>query len=431
MSKFQIIVLGVFVLAIIVGVAVFATYKGRGGSSTQLPPITVWGTFPAETFNSYISKINQTFSLPLSISYTEISPNSFSQQFIAALARGTGPDAILISADMILPHLDKITPIPYEALPQRTFMDSYINEAQIYVGNDGILAIPFVVDPLLMYWNKDMFASANIATYPRYWDDFTELNKKLTIKDNNGNIRKSAIAMGDFVNIANAREILGTLILQLGNPVTMKNQDGYISSTINTSGSVNPISAVQYFTQFANPNSSNYSWNRGMQNSKTAFLSGTLATYFGFASELKDIRAKNPNLNFDVAVIPQMKVGGMKASYGKLYGFSVVKASTNQNAAYQTFTMITNPNSLRVLRDMTYLPSISIDLIAEGSKDPYITVFNGVALIAKTWLDADPIQSNRIFGNMVDAITSGAKNISEAINDTGDQYDVLLYQATQ
>ncbi len=42
-----------------------------------------------------------------------------------------------------------------------------------------------------------------------------------------------------------------------------------------------------------------------MSDSKNMFLAGDLALYFGFASELDDLKNKNPNLNFDVTLFPQ------------------------------------------------------------------------------------------------------------------------------
>ncbi|MEK9177517.1 MAG: extracellular solute-binding protein [Patescibacteria group bacterium] len=430
MSKFQIIILGVFIINIIAGVAFFATYKGAG-SNTQIAPITVWGTFPADTFNNYVSKVNLTLASPMSISYVEKSQSLFSRDFIAALARGTGPDAILIPADILLPHLDKISLIPYTALLQRTFMDTYIEEGQMYLTANGIQALPFIVDPLVMYWNRDMFSSAGIASYPKYWSEFTALNKQLTLKDANGNIRKSAIAMGDFTNVINARELLGTLLLQTGNSITSQSSSGVVGSMLKASGNANPATAVDFFTQFVDPNNANYSWNKGMSDSKTSFLSGTLATYFGFASELANIRSKNPNLNFDVAPIPQLKSSGIKATYGRMYGFSLVRTSVNQNAAYQILSILTDSANLSLLSQMTYLPSVNTDVIAQGSTDPYITIFNKAALISKTWLDADPAQSYAIFGNMINAVTSGAENTREALNTASDQYDVILRQAQQ
>lgn len=434
MSKFQFIILGAFVVAIIAGVITFASFKGRS-SNQALPAITVWGTFPADTFNQYVNTINNSLPQRISVTYVQESPQTFSQDFVAALARGKGPDGILIPADMILPHEDKLALIPYSALSQRAFIDAYIQEAQIYLSQNGILAIPFAVDPFVMYWNRDLFSAAGLAAYPKTWDDFTALNKALTIKDQNGTVTKSAVAMGAFSNITNARELFGTLLMQSGNPVTTVGADGLPVSTLKVAAKASPIPALTFFSQFANPSDPNYSWNRAMQNDKTSFLSGTLATYFGLASELGDIRDKNPDLNFDVAPMPQQKPGSLPngkaskvADYARLYGFSIANASLNKNAAYQVISILTSPANLSLLSQMTYLPTVASGL-DQGSNDPYIANFDKAALIGSTWLDADPAASRQIMGDMVDAFVSGQKNSYQAIQDAGNQYDAALRQA--
>jgi len=429
-SKFQIIVLAIFGIFIVAGVASFALYKGSN-SSDSIPTVTIWGTFPSDTFNLYVAKINVSLSQPLTINYIQKSPDTFSQEFVAALARGIGPDGLLIPVDMLLPQYDKLVAIPFTALPQRTFIDSYIEEANIYLNSNGVIAIPFTVDPLVMYWNRDTFNAAGIAAYPKYWDEFTSLNQKLTLKDENGNIRKTAVALGDFSNVGNAREILGTLIMQSGNPVTMADKDGFIQSTLKTSAQISPAPAINFFTKFTNPSSPDYSWNRGMAPSKSAFLAGTLATYFGFTSELADIRAKNPNLNFDVAPLPQVRTGGTKAVYAKMNGFSIVRTSPNAGAVFRVISILTDPVNLSELNQTLYLPTVRRDVIARGSNDPYITIFNQAALIARTWLDADVQKSRDIFARMIQAITSGAKTDFQAIQDAGDEYDLILMQALQ
>lgn len=428
MSKFQVIILGVFVAFIIIGVAVFALYRG-GGGSTSLPSITIWGTYPGDAFTKYVATVNNNLAENLSITYVEKRPDTFSRDFIAALARGQGPDAILIPAEMILPHEDKLANIPYTAYPARDYMNTYIDEARIYLNPNGIAALPFSIDPIVMYWNRDSFNSAGVATYPMFWDEFTALNKKLTSKTVNGVIHSSAIAMGDFSNVLHARELFGTLLMQIGNPVTVLGSDGIAVSTIKLSATANPTAAVQFFTQFVNSTNANYSWNRSMPDSKTAFLSGTLATYFGFASELADLRNKNPNLNFDVAPLPQVRTGGTKTTYGQLYGMSIVRSTPNANGVYQVLSTLMQPTYLNTLATSRYLPSVYRSTIGQGSTDPYITIFNNSALVSRTWLDADVTASTALFDGMAQSITSGQKTINQAIQDAGDQYDVLLRQA--
>ncbi len=425
MSKFQLITLSIFVISIIAGVTAFALYKGASNPN-KLDPIIIWGTFPSETFNTYVAQINNLITDPLTIKYVEERPENFSQDFISALARGNGPDAILIPVDNILPHKDKIAPISYESIPQRTFVDTYIQEAGIYLDQNGILAIPFTVDPLVMYWNREMFDSAGIPVYPKTWDEFTNLNKKLTIKDQNGTIRKTAIAMGDFSNVSNAREILASLFMQTGNPITQMNKNQKVESTLIVGDTFDPISPLQFFSQFVDPTNVNYSWNRSMTDSKKAFLSGTLATYFGFASELASIRARNPNLNFDVASLPQARSGGTKATYALMLGFSLVRSSPNTATALKVISTLTAPEYMTKLSKTLYASSPRRDVIAQSSPDQYISIFNQSALIAKTWLDADPSKSKQLFGNMVNALTTGEKTIYQTIYDTKNQYDIML-----
>ena len=432
MSKFQIIVLAIFIVAIIAGGASFALYKGPNADN-QLPEISVWGTYPSELFTKYLADINSNRSTSIKIAYTQFRPDNFSQSFVNALALGQGPDAVLLPTEMLLPELNKLAFIPYSVLPKNTFFTSYIDEARIYLNTNGVLAVPFTIDPLVMYWNRDIFNSAGIATYPKYWDEFTGtslkpgLVQKLTTRDQNGNIRRSVVALGDFSNITNAREVLGSMLFQIGNPVTTVDSQGYVVSALNPYSSQKPSSAFQFFSQFADPTNPNYSWNRGMPNDKVAFLSGTLATYFSYASDLSDIRNKNINLNFDVAPLPQLK-SGSKAVYGRMYGFSLVKSSQKLDGSYAIISILTDPTNLKQLSQSTYSPSVRRDIIALGSTDPYITIFNESALISKTWLDVGFEQSRQIFGNLIQTITSGKKSIEQAIKDASDLYDVTLKQ---
>lgn len=433
MTKFQIIVLAVFILAIIAGAASFALYKGSS-STPSLPNITVWGTFPASSFDKYVSDLNNSRESSLKITYVQQRPEDFSSNFVNALALGQGPDAILVPTEMLLPQINKLAIIPYTALSKNTYFNSYIDQARIYLTDDGILALPFTVDPLVMYWNRDIFNSAGIAQFPTYWDEFvgTTLKpgmvQKLTSKDSNGNIRRSALAMGEFSNMTNPREVLGSLLLQLGNPVTARDSQNVVVSTIDPYYSANPVSAFKFFSQFSDPTNPNYSWNRGMPNDKTAFLSGMLATYISYASDLTDIKNKNVNLNFDVAPLPQLRTGGTKAGYARMYGFSLVRSSPRLDASYQVLSVLTEANNIQKLSQSMYAPSIRRDVIASGSNDPYITIFNNSALVSKTWLDIDTAQSKQIFANLIQTITSGKNSIEQAVKDAKDLYDVKLKQ---
>lgn len=428
MSKFQIAVISFFIVCIIGGVIAFSTFKGGGGQE-GLPLISVWGTFPKTIFDQYVSKINNTAVQQLKIDYTEISENSFDSVFIEALARGQGPDAILISQDQIYRHEDKIIQIPYSTLSQRDFQNTFIEQAELYFGSEGTYAIPFVVDPLVMYWNRDSFTNAGIAKVPVFWDEFTNINKLLTVKDVNSNVKRSAIALGEFSNILHAREILGTLFIQSNNPVTYRDSSGMISSALGSRSYVGldtSVPALNFFTQFSNPSNPNYSWNRSLPNSKSSFLSGNLATYFGFASELSDIRQKNPNIDFDVAPLPQARGGMNRVTYGDMYGFSIARSTTNVNSTFTILSALLNSNSLIDMISISYLPPVRRDIIANGTTDPYLSIFYDSALISHGWLDSNKTESGKIFQKITDLVTSGRDTARDALQTGSDEFDILL-----
>lgn len=427
MTKFQIIVLALFIVAIIGGAVAFATYKG--GQSTTLPSVTIWGTLPAAAIEKYVQEINLARAQQLQINYVQVDPTSFNTEFINALASGSGPDAVLLPQDLLSRYAGKIVPIPYNVLSQRTFMDTYVGGTQLYLGAQGVLGLPILIDPLVMYWNKDSFTNAGQATYPQYWDQFPGLVSQLTVKDSNSNIQKSLVALGEFANVPHAREIFGSFLLQLGNPVTVSASGGLYSALGNSSafqGEDSTTQVLNFFTQFADPTSPDYSWNRALPSADTDFLSGNLAVYFGFASEINQLRNKNPNINFDAAPLPQVKNGSIRTEYGTIYGLSIVKSSSNPTNTYNVIQVLTDPSNLSMLVSLTYLPPARRDLIAAGTTDPYLSIFYNAALITRSWADIDPTQSSAIFEAMVESVTSGSKSVHQAIQDANGQYNLSL-----
>lgn len=431
MSKFQFIVIAFFSVCIIVGVILFATYKGKS-QEVVFTPITVWGTMPADVFNSFLQSMNTELAQPISVSYTEIPQASFDKTFIESLARGQGPDAVLLPQDSLYRHRDKVITIPYTALTQRDFQNTFVEQAELYLDTNGILAIPFTLDPLVMYWNRDIFTNAGIATFPKYWDELIQAGVKINQKDVNSNIRRSAVSLGEFVNLAHAREILGTLLLQAGNPVTEKKYEGtnpfmLVSALDDTSPTLKEAEqAITFFTKFSNPRNPEYSWNRSLPNSKSAFLSGLLATYIGYASEFPDIREKNPNIDYDIAALPQARGAKNRVSYGLMYGFSIVRSTADANNTFNILSQLTSPNALSRFSKTSYLPPVRRDMISTGTTDPYLSIFYDSALISKGWLDGNNATTYSVFKNMIESITSGRKSSSEALRDAGDELGMSL-----
>ena len=418
-NTFQIILLGLFGFFIIVGMASFILFRGSGSENVS---VVIWGTMPSSTFTEVASVITDADDR-IKISYAEKSPETFDSEFIEALAVGRAPDIILLSDSNIYRHSDKILSIPYDSLSERDFRSTFLEEGEMFLRGSGISAIPWSIDPLVMYWNRSLFSNAAVASPPLFWDEFVTLSSKLTKKDQASNIRESAVALGEYRNISNAKEILSALFFQANNPIVRMGEQG-LESTLDSNAA---SGALNFYTEFANPVKPMYSWNRSLANSKNRFASGDLAMYFGFASELSEIRARNPNLNFDVAPLPQLRSSRTYKTFGRLQAFAISRTAQNPTGAMEVIFKLTSQGPLKRLSELTFLPPVRRDMLASKPVgNSAVSVFYDSALISKAWLDPGRTRTSEIFQTMVESVTSGRQTPSDAIRRaSGDMNSVL------
>ena len=187
-----------------------------------------------------------------------------------------------------------------------------------------------------MYWNKDLFSSAGISQPPQNWEDFSEDVKIFTEKNEAGNITQAGAALGELNNIKNGKDILSMLIIQAGNPIIKEDSNGNFKAALDEKDISNKepaVSAIKFFNDFSNPNKTVYSWNKALPKADTMFAKGALAMYFGYASEMSEIKDKNPHLNFDLAEVPQIKGDKSKTSFAKIYALAIMKNSSQTKKA--------------------------------------------------------------------------------------------------
>lgn len=424
MSKFQLILIGVFGIFILVGVLIFAFYRGAGEAQV---PVVVWGTMPLESFSYVISTLPISKDKTVSVSYVYKPEVRFDKDFIEALASSVGPDIIFLNQDSILAQRNKLYVIPYQSMPERTFKDTYIEESELFLDSTGVVAVPVTVDPLMMYWNRDIFSSEGVAQPPKYWDEFFNLSRQFTKKDGALNITRATVPFGEYSNVTNAKEILSTLMMQAGSPIVARDQNGYRSALSDNpvSSAVMPaISALNFYTDFSNPTKTHYSWNRSLPSSQFMFLAGDLAVYFGFASELPLLKIKNPNLNFDVAQMPQSRNASSKITFGTMQGLAITKASRNPSAAFTVINGLSTPDAIAAFAQFQGLPPVHRELLTRGNINPNQALFYTSALISRAWYDPNKVATRTIFKNMIESVTSGRLYASDAIQN-GEQE---LYQ---
>ncbi len=420
------VILGVFVFLAAAGVFVFATFSNFGDKSFN--KVIIWGTIQNNTMNSYISELKRENSGLKDVEYVEKDKRMYVEEIVEALAAGTGPDLFMLPHESLLRQQDKIVLIPYDAYSEREFKDTFIEEGELFLSDEGIYALPFLVDPLIMYWNRDLFAKEGLSSPPRFWDELFTLSETLTKRDQAGNIVQSTVAFGEYRNVTNAKEILTALLMQSGTPITSRDGDKVLSRLTEKFDFVTPptVAALRFYTEFSNPVKSVYSWNRGLQSSRQEFLAGDLAIYFGFASELQDIRELNPNLNFDIAEFPQSRDALKKLTYGKMTGLAISKQSLNKQGALQTAIALTGASGLSLFTESTNLPPVRRDLLRSIPSDSYNGLTYVSAVFSNAWLDPNVKETDLLFKEMVESVTSGKENLSSAVGIADKEMENLL-----
>jgi ABC-type glycerol-3-phosphate transport system substrate-binding protein len=327
-STFKIVIIGIFIAFGVLGIIALAGFRGGGGGEANRTVVTLWGTLDRSLFLELDNRHRERTDSSLMVNYVQKNSFTFEDELINALAAGSGPDAILAPPGFIYKHRDKVYQIPYESLSESFVKQNFIEASELFLTSGGALAVPFSVDPVVLYWNRDILSSAGIAVPPATWNEVVSAVPNLSVVDANYNVIQGAIAMGEYDNIGNAKEILSTLLLQVGNQIVVDNGGRPSVTLVEKFGNERPAeSAISFYTNFSDPAKNTYSWNRALPEAQNMFLAGDLAFYIGLASEFNEINRKNPNLNFGVSFVPQLEESRRRTTYGLMRGVAIMRNS--------------------------------------------------------------------------------------------------------
>lgn len=424
---FQIIVIVIFIGAAIFGVLVFSGAIPIGGKDTSLGQGTVvlWGTFPASAVAPVVNdfnNVNKTFV----VSYVQKSAETFDQELLEALASNQGPDMFFLPDDLAYHYANKIFTIPYTSYPLNTFKNVFAGAGEVFLTSRGVTAFPMTIDPLVMYYNRGMLDAEGVIYPPATWDDMVSAVPSLTKKDITNKITKSAVALGHFSNVVHAKDVLAMMFMQAGNPIITEAEGKFASVLDSSIGNFNLPSILKFYTNFADPSSTVYSWNKSFPNSDDAFSAENLAFYFGFSSELQSLINKNPNQNFFVAPVPQIKNATFKRTGARVTGLAISSFSKNFNTAFTAANMMATGDFASKFAKALNIPPARRDLLAIKGTDAYSPVFYSSALFAKSWPDPSPKDTNNIFSGMINSVLSNNMTVGDAVKDADSKMSLLL-----
>lgn len=429
MKNFQVIVIVIFIALAVFGVLVFsgAIPLGNKNASGALGTVFLWGTTKSSTMGPLLEEFNRA-NPTLIVKYVQKGEDNFDLELLEALAEGRGPDMFLLTDDLAFHYINKIFVIPHSSYPLASFKNNFAGAGEVFLTSRGILAFPLAIDPLVMYYNRSILDANGVVAPPAYWDDLVNLVSTLTKKDDSNRIIKSAVALGHFSNVHNAKDILSTLFMQTGNKIVVEKNGDFNSSldTFSYNSQYNIRSMLKFYTDFADPNQNVYSWNKSFSNSNDTFSKEDLAFYFGFASELPSLVNRNPNQNFTVAPIPQIKNSNFKLTGARVTGIAILSSSTNFNTAFTAASLMTSEDFASKFAIAEGVAPARRNLLRNKPADAFSPVFYDSALFAKSWLDPSKKDTDDIFRRMIDGVLSNNMTVERAIPDASAKLDLLL-----
>lgn len=430
----------------------FLMLSGCGESKTVPYEITldVWGTFDdSDVFTQLAADYDKINPYVKEVRYRKLTPDTYKEDIINAMASGTGPDIFMIKNTWLPSFVDKAVPAPVDVFSEKAMRDAFVDVVakDFITKNKETMAVPLSVDTLSLYYNKDIFNTAGITTPPKTWEELIAMVPILTKLDSFGNINQSAIALGTGDNVNRASDILLNLMMQFGGSIN----DAQFAEE-------SDIQALDFYSRFAKLGLPTYTWNQRQHYSIDAFYEGTLAMMLNYSYHYPTIKQKNAKLNFAVAPLPQFK-DKTPVNFANYWGFAVAKNKVQvipanakketilspenyQKAriheSWQFLNYLTMPHPANTVRmknlfsgefadmvlpfdpakkyvELTKKPAARRDLLETQKGDVILSSYATGNLIAETWHPGNTEQAEGLLVDVINMVVRGERNLGDAL----------------
>lgn len=336
-KKFPLGLLIVFfglVILIVVGFLLFKKFTGTTPSASG--EITWWGLWEDPNIIAPLITEYEKSHSNVKIKYVKQSPKDYRERLTSAFAKGAGPDMFMFHNSWVPMFRNDLDNLPSSVFNPADFAKTFykIASSDLTAGS-GIVGIPLMYDALTLYINEDIFNKAG-KTPPTTWDDLRILARQLTVKDDQGIITQSGIALGRTENVDHWPEILALMMIQngvdLSEPVGKPAED-----------------ALTFFTIFSTIDGV---WDASLPNSTQAFAGGKLAMYLAPSWRAFEIQQANPNLKFTTSGVPQLPKDSPSQpdiSYASYWAQGVWAKGTKKAAAWDFLKFLSTKESLQKL----------------------------------------------------------------------------------
>jgi len=405
-------------------------FPGCKANPLQSTELEFWGVFDdSDVFSGLIADFNEEFP-KTKVKYYKKIYSTYEKDLLEAMASDRGPDIFMIHHTWTPKYEDKIWAAPADLVLIKDIQDNFVDVVyKDFVVDGYVVALPLSVDTLALYYNKDIFNTVGIAQPPETWEEFLDVLEKLTIKDERDNVIRAGASIGTARNVNRSTDILSLLMIQSGAQMINSNKTKAVFDDVvklNNESFYPGQRALEFYTDFANPLKSSYTWNTRMHYSIDAFYEGTTAMMFNYSYHLPTIRAKSPYLNFGVAKMPQIKDSEKDVNYANYWGIAVSRNSESSKQAWEFINWITQKEGSKKYLEKTKKPTARRDLVDWQKNDKDVGVFSEQSLSAQSWYQIDSLSIENIFADMIESVVLGEETIGKAIDKSINQINLLM-----
>ncbi len=332
------IVIGIIVTLVLAALAFFG-YKFLMGRTPKTPltqnTIVWWGLWEDASIVTPLIEEYQAQNPSVKIEYKRESPKDYRERLESSLAKGDGPDIFFFHNTWVPMFKDKLDKIPTGVMSAGEYAQTFypVVSSDVTSGT-GLVGIPLGYDALTLYINQDIFDAAG-KTPPETWDELREVATDLTIKDEDGVITQSGVALGLTSNVDHWPEILALMMLQNG--VNLAQPTGELAEK-----------ALEFYTLFAKEEL----WDENLPNSTVAFAAQKVAMVFAPSWRAFEIKQQNPDLRFKAVApphLPKEDPGEPDIAYATYWVQGVWEGSSKKTEAWNFLKFMSQKASLEKL----------------------------------------------------------------------------------
>lgn len=406
---FRTMILILIVIIMIGGIYFVIRYvKNRGGNSGGQASLNYWGLWEDESVMQSLIEAYQKQNPNVKIKYTMQTPKQYRDRLSAAIDRGE-VDIFRYHNTWVPMLKDKLAVLPENILAKKEFEKIFypVVSSDLKV-TEGYVGIPLMIDGLALYYNEDIFKSAG-RSVPKTWDELQETAMNLTVKDTNGELKTAGIALGTAENIEHFSDILALMFMQ--NDANLKNLI-----------SAEATEALSYYRLFAEK--PNNTWDEAQPNSIEAFASGRVAMIFAPSWEALLIMAKNKDLKFKTAPVPQLP--GTNITWASYWVEGVAKNSKAAQESWKFLKFLSEKDNLVKLYALETQngrsfgePYPRTDLAQTLTDHPILGAYIIQAPQAKSFPLASRTSDDGLNDKLIDYLKNGVNSLSSGGSPEG------------